>query len=366
VHYNGVLRGFYSRNLYTTTLHLIVSGLRKLCRITAPPPKNGKGEREVFRGTGGMALPPDFFWADAQGFAGGVEAAFMSTTTNRQVATNYSGAGGGSDSAGALRTVFQYLVGERSLGADVSWLSQFEGEKEMLFGPMTHMQMVGEPRLDEKGVSVITVRPTVSQLSRTLEQVERGRCEELLQLGASLVSDVRFCARNHAVWELVKDLVERQGAAMTKEVEGRAATAYNDNAMYPDTMLGLIDVSEEGRKAVAELVRAEGVRRRDGGDRDGALGHLSKAIAVTEELCANDKARMDRLAGMREEVAGMHGESGVGAAEAKVALANHVGEQGEYEKASELLTEALGIYKSELSEEVRGASFAGAWVWGFD
>jgi hypothetical protein len=93
---------------------------------------------------------------------------------------------------------------------------------------------------------------------------------------------------------------------------------------------------------------------------------LSKAIAVTEELCANDKARMDRLAGMREEVAGMHGESGVGAAEAKVALANHVGEQGEYEKASELLTEALGIYKSELSEEVRGASFAGAWVWGFD
>jgi tetratricopeptide (TPR) repeat protein len=206
----------------------------------------------------------------------------------------------------------------------------------------------------------------VSQRSRTLEQVERGRCEQLLQLVASLVSDVRFCARNHGVWELVKDLVERQGAAMTEEVEGRVATAYNDNAMYRDTMLKLIDGSEEGRNAVAELVREEGVRRRDGGDREGALGHLSKAIAVTEELCANDKPRMDRLAGLREEVAGMHGESGVGAAEAKTALAENLRGQGEYEKASELLTEALGIYQSELSEEVRGASFAGAWVWGID
>ncbi|KAJ1463726.1 expressed protein, partial [Baffinella frigidus] len=95
VRYNGVLRGFYSRNLYTTTLHLIVSGLRKLCRITAPPPKNAEGGREVFRGTGGMALPPDFFHSDEQGFAGGVEAAFMSTTTDRTVAMHYSGVGGG-------------------------------------------------------------------------------------------------------------------------------------------------------------------------------------------------------------------------------------------------------------------------------
>ena len=63
----------------------------------------------------------------------------------------------------------------------------------------------------------------------------------------------------------------------------------------------------------------------------------------------------------------MHGESGVRAAKAKTALAGNLKDQGEYEKASELLTEALGIYQSELSEEVRGAGcFAGAWVWGID
>ena len=52
--------------------------------------------------------------------------------------------------------MFRYLVGERSLGADVSWLSQFEGEKEMLFGPMTHMQVVPRNvniRLPPKGNS---------------------------------------------------------------------------------------------------------------------------------------------------------------------------------------------------------------------
>jgi len=89
------------------------------------------------------------------------------------------------------------------------------------------------------------------------------------------------------------------------------------------------------------------------GDREGALEHLRKAIAVTEELCANDRARMDRLSGMRGEVAGMHGESGVGAAEAKTAMALDLTDQEEYEKALELLMEALGIYQAELSEEVR-------------
>jgi hypothetical protein len=351
VRYNAVLRGSYKSNLYTTTIHLIASGLLKLRSVTALP-ENAAGEKVVYRGTGGMALPPNFFQADEQGFAGGVEAAFMSTTTAKSVAIQYSGQYGKPLSGQHLRTVFVLPVGERSLGADVSWLSQFPKEAEILYPPATHLQIVGTPRFDENGVSVVTVRPTVSQRSKTLEQVERGRCEGLLQLGASLVSDVRFVARNHAVWDLCKDVIERQGVAVTEEVKGRAAHAYNDNETYRDAVLRLIDMSEEGRKTLAELVREEGVRRRDGGDREGALEHLRKAIAVTEELCANDRARMDRLARMRGEVAGMLGGSGLGAAEAKTALAENLMDQGEYEKALELLKEALGIYQAELSEEV--------------
>ena len=39
---------------------------------------------------------------------------------------------------------------------------------------------------------------------------------------------------------------------------------------------------------------------------------VRKAISVTEQLCANDAVRMDRLSDLRCEVAGMIGESGVG------------------------------------------------------
>jgi hypothetical protein len=350
VRYNAVLRGSYADNLYTTTIHLIVSGLQKLRSITALP----EGKSAVYRGTGGMVLPHDFFAKDSQGFSGGVEAAFMSTTTSEEVATGYSKKHGIPLLEQRLRVLFVFPVGERSLGADVSWLSQFPNEQEILYPPATHLQIVGEPRFDENKVSVITVRPTVSQRSKTLEQVERGRCEGLLQLGASLVSDVRFCVRHHALCELCKDLLDGQAEKVTQEVRKREATAYNDNETYGTTMLRLIDVSEEGRKAVTERVWEEAMGRLNRGDREGALEHLRKAIAVTEELCANDSARMERLTVMRGEFARIHGESGLGAAEAKTDLASDLRLQGENAQALELLKKALRIYQAELSEKVRG------------
>jgi hypothetical protein len=33
--------------------------------------------------------------------------------------------------------------GKTSLGADIGWLSQFAREREMLFPPRTHLQIVG-------------------------------------------------------------------------------------------------------------------------------------------------------------------------------------------------------------------------------
>ena len=152
---------------------------------------------------------------------------------------------------------------------------------------------------------------------------------------------------------------------MLEEVGGRAATAYNDNMIYGNTVLRLIDLSEAGRKAVVERVREEAVRRWSLVDREGALKHLRKAIAVMEELCTNDSARVDRLAMMLGEVVEIHGESGVGAAEARTALADNLQDHGDYDKALELLKKALEIYQAELSEEVRGVGCsAQAWVWG--
>ena len=33
-------------------------------------------------------------------------------------------------------------------GADLSWLSQYPGEKEVLFAPLTGMEVIGEPRVE--------------------------------------------------------------------------------------------------------------------------------------------------------------------------------------------------------------------------
>lgn len=67
-------------NQYPTTIQLIVSGICKLCRVAEVP-----AGLAVFRGLSGMALPKEFFELDEQGFAGGVEASFMSTTVDEQV-----------------------------------------------------------------------------------------------------------------------------------------------------------------------------------------------------------------------------------------------------------------------------------------
>ena len=81
VKYNAKLRGFYSHIMcsFSATIYLICSALRKLSRITEPPPG-----LILFRGNGGMALPIDFLEQDEQGFAGGVECALMSATPERR------------------------------------------------------------------------------------------------------------------------------------------------------------------------------------------------------------------------------------------------------------------------------------------
>eukprot|EP00960_Hanusia_phi_P029553 748018-Hanusia_phi.AAC.1 len=75
VKYNAVLRGFPQKvlddmhgNRYVTTLHAIVSGIRKLAQVEKIP----EG-RCVYRGLGGMLLPKCFYEKDESGCMGGVE-----------------------------------------------------------------------------------------------------------------------------------------------------------------------------------------------------------------------------------------------------------------------------------------------------
>jgi hypothetical protein len=63
-----------------------------------------------------------------------------------------------------LPTLFEIKVGKTSVAADISWLSQFEGEKEYLFGPLTHLQVVGQAEVVEhegKEMSLVHLDLTV-------------------------------------------------------------------------------------------------------------------------------------------------------------------------------------------------------------
>ena len=100
-------------NLYTTTLHAINSSIVKLSKLTYAA--------KVYRGVNGRVLPTEFFEANEYGVRGGIEAAFMSTTTDREVAVGYAKGDGDNAKAGFLFEIQQGMVDR---GAELQWLSQ--------------------------------------------------------------------------------------------------------------------------------------------------------------------------------------------------------------------------------------------------
>ena len=249
--YNTILRDMTAKedadkcdNLYPTTLGLIVSGILKLCRI-AKMPEAGV----VFRGLSGIALPGSFFELDGQGFAGGVDPGFMSTSVSEEVARKYSV----SRQGGSNATIFRLQLGKMSLGADVSWLSQFAGEEEMLFPPRTHLEVVGESRRGADGVVVVTLKPTVFQNVRTVEEVEESRREHVKQMSSSLVWEVRNQAAREG--RLDSELAERLDALERKLVADNCSQHpawYNDSGKYKSALLSLFSDAEMARTAVLD------------------------------------------------------------------------------------------------------------------
>ena len=97
-------------NLYTTTLHVINSGIVKTSKLTYACP--------VYRGVSGLALPPAFWTPNAHGVRGGIEGAFMSSTKDRAVAMQYAASGG-------RGIVFEIQQGMIDRGAIFGWVSQY-------------------------------------------------------------------------------------------------------------------------------------------------------------------------------------------------------------------------------------------------
>ena len=145
-------------NTYTTTIHAINSAIIKLSKLTVA--------KRVFRGVAGMSLPNQFWEANAYGVKGGIDGAFMSTTTHREVAFSYA-----ASATNGVGIVFEIAQGMVDRGADIGWLSQYPHEREILFGPLTGLE-VRSTRVDGI-VLVMDMAISVNLASLTIEQVRR-------------------------------------------------------------------------------------------------------------------------------------------------------------------------------------------------
>ena len=127
--YNTTLRRFpasdFERfeqggNLFATTICVLQSAVIKISRVMRLPPG-----LELFRGLGGLAeLPDSFHKPDEHGRLGYTEWGFLSTTSHRETAVEYSGAGEGRP----LPTVLQTRASSIDRGACIKDLSQYPGE----------------------------------------------------------------------------------------------------------------------------------------------------------------------------------------------------------------------------------------------
>ncbi len=127
--YNTILRRFPAHefdrfkgggNLFATTICVLQSAVMKTARVMRLPPG-----LELFRGLGGLAeLPDSFSTPDEHGCLGYTEYGFLSTTSNRETAVEYSGAGEGKP----LPMVIQTRASSIDRGACIKDLSQYPGE----------------------------------------------------------------------------------------------------------------------------------------------------------------------------------------------------------------------------------------------
>ena len=97
-----------------------MSAVQKIARVMKLP-----DGLQLYRGLGGLMDLPDRFWAsDCHGCRGYAEWGFLSTTSNRATAIEYSGVKDGRP----LAMLLQLTVGSVDRGACIAEFSQYPGE----------------------------------------------------------------------------------------------------------------------------------------------------------------------------------------------------------------------------------------------
>ncbi|KAK3271455.1 hypothetical protein CYMTET_20194 [Cymbomonas tetramitiformis] len=268
--YNPLLRQVlsgaeFTGNRYVNTIIAINSGILKLSKIQKAV--------KVFRGLSGGLLPEEFWHPNAHGVKGGVEMAFMSTTTSEEVALQYA------DSSDERKAafVFEVQMGMVDRGADISPFSQYPHEKEIVFAPLTGMEVVGTPRIKGR-VIVVELRLSCNLSSQTIEQIISKRKEAVLHLCADELQDVQHqvAKRQQTTGISVQPMLN-----VMEEVKQEEETFFNQSQRFLDSIGQVLDVRDRVLSQLACSAGAAAFRVVAEGD-SAALREL--VPAYTEEL----------------------------------------------------------------------------------
>lgn len=129
---------------FAATTYFIYEGIKKLRHVEAKT-EHAQVPRDLWRGVHGLNLTPEFMKE------GGSEYACMSTSASMQVAANFA-------KQGSNPMIFKYSTTnciER--GADVSFLSVYKMEEEVLFPPLTFLRFGGVQQEVVAGTSVLVI-----------------------------------------------------------------------------------------------------------------------------------------------------------------------------------------------------------------
>ena len=192
-------------NLYTTTIHAINSAVVKLSKLTVA--------RAVYRGVANTTLASDMWLCNSHRVRGGVELAFQSATESREVAFNYARHRG----AGKAAMVYEVAQGLINRGASLQWLSQYPHEKEVLFPPLSSVEILGT-RV-EGTVLVLRVQLCINLTNQTIEQTIARMQHSHVQIIEGMLQDFRE-APPRALEPLL---------ALRHEAERRDAAWFNES-----------------------------------------------------------------------------------------------------------------------------------------
>jgi hypothetical protein len=243
--YNGILRRFpkelydvfaESDNRFSTTIFVLVSAVQKLSRCMNIP-----AGMMLYRGLGGtLELPDSFTTADENGCKGYCEFGFMSTTADRKVAVQYSGVKDKKPQA----SIMEIRPNAVDRGADISDFSQYPGEKEFLFVPMSYVQGQGRCRVEVGpggGVlKVISVGVNINLKTETVEQLTSKKRSMHIVAFKAVIDETKQWMQAHA---------EENGRA-----QARAATdkEYVKNARYGQDVSWFISETLEQMQAIKD------------------------------------------------------------------------------------------------------------------